>query len=41
MIMSALRASIVFGECAPRPDGRGYFISALRASSRWLWRSGF
>ena len=36
MIISALRASIVLGECVPRPDGRGYYIPALRASSPCL-----
>jgi len=30
MIISALWASIVFLGCAPRPDGRGYFITVLR-----------
>jgi hypothetical protein len=32
--MSALRASIVLlGDCYPRPDGRGYYMSAFWA----LW----
>jgi hypothetical protein len=37
MIMSALRASIVFGDAHPRPSGRGYFpvgASRLKCQTR-------
>jgi len=41
LIISALRASIVLGDCVPRPDGRGYYTPALRAADRGYCRSSY
>src|ERR1043165_2126658 len=41
MIISVLRTSLGYLNSRPRPNGRGYFISALRASCGSFFRFKF